>query len=90
MRGQGVLSSITQALKTANRDIQLDMLDTLCILLTNNEQNKLEFAKLDGYESLADLFLTITPREQYFVSKSLRSMRNIILDGESGRYVGNA
>jgi hypothetical protein len=65
------------------------MLETLCILLTNNEQNKLEFARLDGYQVLSNLFMTIQPSEQEFVTNSLRILRNIILNGEGGLFVGN-
>ena len=89
---QGALSTIVQVLKEAAGTVQLDLIETLSLLLCGNPKNKTEFHKLAGYELLSDSLNkvdTSSEEGKAFIKDSFCILRTIILDGKNSNTVGN-
>jgi hypothetical protein len=94
LRAQGALSTITKALHEAAMEVQLDLMETLSILLTNSTKNEKEFRRIEGYQLISELFDRIrdyssSPKSTKFLENSFGILRTIILNGKSSNIIGN-
>ena len=93
MRGQGILGTIVKALQQTAMEVQLDLMETLSILLANNVRNQREFNKLQGYQFISGVFDKVTdyqtnPQSQKFLESCFSILQSIALSGDS-KYIHN-
>lgn len=90
---QGALRSLAAKLAEAAKDVQLDVIATISVLLRNSRRNKREFRLIDGYSLMKNIFRGIQDytsiQSQIFLDKIFSIMFTIILDGDRGRLAGN-
>jgi hypothetical protein len=90
---QGALRSLAAKLAEAAKDVQLDVIATISVLLRNSRRNKREFRLIDGYSLMKNIFRGIqdytSVQSQIFLDKIFSIMFTIILDGDRGRLAGN-
>lgn len=89
---QGAVTTIVTALHQAADEVQLDLMETLSILLEHNVKNQKEFKKVEGYDLICDCFNKIkaeTPNSIEFLEGCFKILKTIILDGRKSDTVGN-
>lgn len=94
MRGQGILSTIVKALQQTAMEVQLDLMETLSILLANNVRNQREFSKLQGYQFISGVFDKVTdyqtnPLSQKFLESCFSILQSIALNGGDSKVITN-
>lgn len=94
MRGQGILSTIVKALQQTAMEVQLDLMETLSILLANNVRNQREFSKLQGYQFISGVFDKVTdyqtnPQSQKFLESCFSILQSIALNGGDSKVIQN-
>jgi hypothetical protein len=91
---QGALGTIAEALHKVAMEEQLDIMETLGMLLTNSIRNQKEFRQLEGYAMISEVLDDIkdyayNPKSQSFLQSSFRIIQQIVQNGEDSQLVGN-
>lgn len=91
---QGALSTIVEALHKVAMEEQLDIMETLGMLLTNSVRNQKEFRQLKGYAIISEVLDDIkdyahNSNSESFLQSSFKIIQQIVQNGEDTKLVGN-
>ncbi|CAG9316590.1 unnamed protein product [Blepharisma stoltei] len=89
---QGAVTTIVTALHQAAVEVQLDLMETLSILLEHNVKNQKEFRKVEGYDLICDCFNKIkteTTSSIEFLGGCFKILKTIVMDGRKSDHIGN-
>ncbi|KAM3140125.1 hypothetical protein pb186bvf_007678 [Paramecium bursaria] len=75
---QGGFKAILDMILKATSEVQLNLLSTIQQVLLNNQRNRVEFKKVNGYQSLQELIIS-KENDQEFFGQFLQFLKSIIL-----------